>query len=116
LLRHYSTRNRFYTYTFFLFYVFFPYLYLMDNKVTLSFDEEVIRRAKEYAASQHISLSRLVEFLLRRITTGEYRSLEDLPIADWVLQVAEGPAEYKTGRKSRKELKDEFFKSRKKKP
>jgi len=87
----------------------------MDNKVTLSFDEEVIRRAKEYAAGQHISLSRLVEFLLRRVTTGEYRSLEDLPIADWVMQVAEGPAEYKTGRKSRKDLKDEFFKSTKKK-
>jgi hypothetical protein len=87
----------------------------MDNKVTLSFDEQVIRRAKEYAASQHISLSRLVEFLLRRITTGEYRSLEDLPIADWVLQVSEGPAEYKTTGKSRKSLKDEFFKSRKKK-
>jgi hypothetical protein len=89
--------------------------HIMDNKVTLSFDQEVIRRAKEYAASQHISLSRLVEFLLRRITTGEYRSLEDFPIADWINQVAEGPAEYKTERKRRKSLKDEFFKSRKKK-
>ena len=67
------------------------------------------------AASQNISLSRLVEFLLRRITTGEYRSLEDFPIADWVLQVAEGPAEYNTGSKSRKTLKGEFFTSRKKK-
>jgi hypothetical protein len=87
----------------------------MDSKVTLSFDQEVIRHAKQYAASQHISLSRLVEFLLRRATTGEYRSLEDFPIADWVMQVAEGPAEYNTGKKSRKDLKDEFFTSRKKK-
>jgi hypothetical protein len=87
----------------------------MDSKVTLSFDREVIRQAKQYAAGQHISLSRLVEFLLRRVTTGEYRSLEDFPIADWVNQVAEGPAEYNTGRKSRKDLKDEFFTSRKKK-
>jgi hypothetical protein len=87
----------------------------MDSKVTLSFDSEVIRQAKGYAASQNISLSRLVEFLLRRITTGEYKSLEDLPIAEWVLQVAEGPAEYKTAKKSRQNLKDEFFKSRKKK-
>lgn len=87
----------------------------MDSKVTLSFDAEVIRQAKEYAASQSISLSRLVEFLLRRAATGEYRSLEDFPIADWVSQVAEGPAEYKTGKKGRKSLKDEFFKSRKKK-
>ena len=87
----------------------------MDSKVTLSFDQEVIRHAKQYAASQNISLSRLVEFLLRRVTTGEYRSLEDFPIADWVMQVAEGPAEYNTGSKSRKTLKGEFFTSRKKK-
>jgi len=87
----------------------------MDNKVTLSFDQEVIRRAKEYAAGQHISLSRLVEFLLHRATTGEYRSLEDYPIADWVREVAEGPAKYNTSSKSRKVLKDEFFTSRKKK-
>jgi hypothetical protein len=87
----------------------------MDSKVTLSFDQEVIRHAKEYAASQNISLSRLVEFLLRRATTGEYRSLEEYPIADWVSEVAEGPAEYKAGSKSRKALKSEFFTSRKKK-
>jgi hypothetical protein len=87
----------------------------MDSKVTLSFDQEVIRHAKEYAASQNISLSRLVEFLLRRATTGEYRSLEEYPIADWVNEVAEGPADYKSSSKSRKALKNEFFTSRKKK-
>jgi hypothetical protein len=87
----------------------------MDSKVTLSFDQEVIHHAKEYAASQNISLSRLVELLLRRATTGEYRSMEDFPIADWVREVAEGPVEYNSSSKSRKALKDEFFTSRKKK-
>jgi hypothetical protein len=85
----------------------------MDSKVTLSFDEEVIRHAKEYAASQNISLSRLVEFLLRKTTMGQYSSLEDFPIAEWVTQVAEGPAEYHTRKKSRKESKDEYFSSKK---
>ncbi len=87
----------------------------MDSKVTLSFDQEVIRHAKEYAASQNISLSRLVEFLLRRATTGEYRSLEEFPIADWVSASGRRPSRIQTGSKSRKDLKDEFFTSRKKK-
>ena len=85
----------------------------MDSKVTLSFDEEVIRQAKDYAASQNISLSRLVEFLLRNTTMGQYSSLEDFPIADWVNQVAEGPAEYHTRKKNRKDRNDEFFSSKK---
>jgi hypothetical protein len=85
----------------------------MDSKVTLSFDDEVIRKAKEYAASQNISLSRLVEFLLRKTTMGQYSSLEDYPIAEWVNQVAEGAAEYHTRKKTRKDLKDEFFSSKK---
>ena len=86
----------------------------MDTKVTLSFDQEVIRQAKDYAASQNISLSRLVEFLLRRTTMEQYSSLEDFPIAEWVKQVSEGPAEYRTRKNSRKDLKDEYFSSRKK--
>ena len=92
----------------------FPYLAPMDAKITLSFDKEVARKAKEYAASQNISLSRLVEFLLHKTTTGQYSSLEDYPIADWVKEVSEGPGEYRTKKRTRKELKDEFFASRKK--
>jgi Family of unknown function (DUF6364) len=85
----------------------------MDAKVTLSFDEEVIRDAKKYASSQNISLSRLVEFLLRKTTNGQYSSMEDYPISNWVSQVAEGAAEYHTRPKTRKNLKDDFFSSKK---
>lgn len=84
----------------------------MDNKVTLSFDEDIIRKAKKYAADNNISLSRLIEYLLTKLTTKEYRSLEDLPIADWVNEVAEGEAVYQTQR-NRKSSKDEFFASKK---
>tara|TARA_B110000114_G_C14719871_1_gene248811 strand:+ start:282 stop:413 length:132 start_codon:yes stop_codon:yes gene_type:complete len=41
----------------------------MDAKLTLSFDEEVIIQAKKYASEQGISMSRLVEYLLRKVTT-----------------------------------------------
>lgn len=84
----------------------------MDAKITLSFDKQVIENAKEFAASQQISLSRLTEFLYAQITSGDYTSLEDLPIADWVSMVAEGHAEYKKPY-SRKSLKNEYFESKK---
>lgn len=84
----------------------------MDTKLTLSFDEAVIRRAKAYAAANNISLSRLTEYLLNKAASSDYRSLEDLPISDWVSQVAEGDAEYHTKR-SRKSAKKSFCDSHK---
>ena len=33
----------------------------MNAKITLSFDEKIIEKAKEFAAQQNISLSRLTE-------------------------------------------------------
>ena len=85
----------------------------MDAKVTLSFDEEVIKKAKRYAGNNNISLSRLTEYLLRKVTSHNYQSLEDLPIASWVSAVAEGEVEYKTKPRSNKSLKKEYFRSKK---
>jgi hypothetical protein len=79
----------------------------MDAKVTLSFDQEVIHAAKVFAEKNNISLSRLTEFLLRQITSDQYSSIEDLPIADWISVVAEGEAEYRT--KPRKISKTDFY-------
>lgn len=87
----------------------------MDAKITLSFDEEVICEAKKFAEANNISLSRLTEFLYRNITRKNYRSLEDLPLADWVSAVAEGQAEYKTKHKNRTTLKEAFYQSKKSK-
>lgn len=83
----------------------------MDAKLTLHFDQEVINKAKRFAEQNNISLSRLTEFLYRKITSGKYQDLEEFPISDWVFQVSEGEAEYK--RRSRKKSKDEFFSSKK---
>lgn len=83
----------------------------MDSKVTLSFDKEVITKAKDFAEQNNISLSRLTEFLYKRITEKQYNNLEDLPISDWVGMVAEGEIEYK--KRSRSASKKEFFDSKK---
>jgi len=86
----------------------------MDNKITLSFNEAVIKKAKKYADNNNISLSRLVEFLLSKVTASNYSSLEDYPIADWVQQVADGQAVYQTKHKrTRKAAKAEYFASKK---
>lgn len=85
----------------------------MDAKITLSFDKQIIEKAKLYAETQNISLSRLMEHLLDKITSKQYKSLEDFPVADWVSALAEGKAEYKTSPKKRTAIKDEY-KNRKK--
>ncbi len=85
----------------------------MDAKITLSFDREVIEKAKKYAESHNISLSRLTEFLLRQVTTGSYKNLVDIPVSDWVNQLAEGRTEYVIRKRSRKSTRKEYYNSRK---
>jgi antitoxin component of RelBE/YafQ-DinJ toxin-antitoxin module len=85
----------------------------MDSKVTLSFDQGVISKAKQYAEANNISLSRLIEFLLRKIVSSNSHSLEEFPISNWVNEVSEGDAVYQTKKRSRKSSKDEYFASKK---
>lgn len=85
----------------------------MDAKVTLSFDKAVIKKAKDFAATHGISLSRLTEFIFREMTAKRYDRLDELPIADWINTISEGETEYHIS-KPRKDLRDEFFESRKK--
>ena len=85
----------------------------MDAKITLSFNKTVIEQAKKYADDNNISLSRLTEFLLSKVTSKKHKSLEDLPISDWVSVVAEGGVEYQTKARKNKDLKNEYFKSKK---
>ncbi len=85
----------------------------MDAKITLSFSEDVIAKAKKFADQQNISLSRLTELLYRKLTSGHYTNLEELPVSSWVNELAEGEAEYKTKPSSRKKIKAEYYRSRK---
>jgi hypothetical protein len=86
----------------------------LDSKVTLSFDTAIIEKAKEYAETRGISLSRLTEILLRRLLTGGYTSLEEFPVNDWVSQVSEDEAKYMKTSASSSELRAQMRKSRKK--
>lgn len=86
----------------------------MDAKITLSFNKQVIERAKKYAESQNMSLSRLMELILDNITTHQYASLEDFPVSDWVSQIAEDKAVYNTPKK-RSAIKTEYRNRKKQK-
>ena len=85
----------------------------MDAKLTLSLDNDVINNAKLFAEKNNISLSRLTEFLYRKLAENSYSNLEELPISDWVMMAAEGQAEYKTKSKTSKKLRSEYFDSKK---
>ncbi len=85
----------------------------MDAKVTLSFNGSVADKAKRYAEKNNVSLSRLVEFLLDKVTSAGHTSFEEFPVSAWVNQVAEGNARYKTKARSRKEMKKEFYSAKK---
>lgn len=82
----------------------------MDAKITLSFNADVIDKAKDYAQKNNMSLSRLTEYLFSKITKSNYNSLEELPISDWIYTLAEEQAEYKRTTKKDKEA---YYKSRK---
>lgn len=43
----------------------------MDSKLTLSLDTKVIERAKRYAQKKNISLSKLIESYLSKVTSEE---------------------------------------------
>ena len=85
----------------------------MDTKITLSFDKSVIDAAKKFADKNNISLSRLTEFLYKKMTASDYYSIEELPISDWVNFVSEGETEYQRTPASRKSLKKDYFENRK---
>jgi hypothetical protein len=86
--------------------------FIMDAKLTLSFNQDIINKAKAFAVKNNISLSRLIEHLLSKVVDKPYKSLEDFPISEWVSMVADGEAIYQT-KSNRKKQKEEFFNSKK---
>ena len=81
----------------------------MDAKITLSFNEDIIQKAKKFAESNNISVSRLTEFLLGKVISKKYINLDQIPVSDWINQLQEGEIEYKTRQKSNKSLNAEFY-------
>ena len=86
----------------------------MDTKLTLSFDAGVAERAKAFAEANNISMSRLVEFMLSKVTDSRYRSIDELPVSDWVNQVAEGEVTYVRKNAAERNVKKDYLASRRK--
>lgn len=86
----------------------------MNAKVTLSFNEDIIIKAKKFANKNNISLSRLTEFLLERVSVNDSgkKSLEDIPVASWINELSKGEIVYKTNIASRKTQRNEYFNSK----
>ena len=61
----------------------------MNTKLTLSLDQAVIERAKEYAKSNKISLSRLIESYLASIVNKKTGDVEITPLVDSLSGVIE---------------------------
>lgn len=81
----------------------------MDAKITLSFNKSIIHKAKQFADDNNISLSRLTEFLLSKVTSASYKSIDQLPVSDWINQVSEGQVEYTRSSRTRKNMRKEFY-------
>jgi len=60
----------------------------MDTKLTLKLNQQVIEKAKEYASSKKMSLSRIVEAYLQSLTTE--KSTSDFEISPFVKSIATG--------------------------
>lgn len=54
------------------------------SKLTLNISDDVIARAKEYAAKQNRSLSSIIESFLKNITVDKEKIAEDFPISQFV--------------------------------
>ncbi|AEM69121.1 MAG: hypothetical protein H2058_03385 [Muricauda sp.] len=60
----------------------------MDTKLTLKLNQEIIERAKEYAADKKMSLSRIVEAYLQSLTSDKKGS--DVEISPFVKSLSTG--------------------------
>jgi len=54
----------------------------MDKKLTLSLDKTIIESAKNYAKSNNISLSKLIESYLSTLTRRKINSAEITPLVE----------------------------------
>ena len=61
----------------------------MNTKLTLNVDKYVIEKAKEYAKSQKISLSRLIESYLASLITHKSKDIEITPFVESLSGVIE---------------------------
>ncbi len=66
----------------------------MDTKLTLKLDKEIINRAKLYAESKKISLSKLIESYLQLLTNESSTKENISPLVESLSGVIELPKNY----------------------
>lgn len=66
----------------------------MDTKLTLKLDKETINRAKDYAESKKISLSKLIESYLQLLTKESSSKDKISPLVESLSGVIELPKKY----------------------
>jgi hypothetical protein len=66
----------------------------MDTKLTLKLDKEIINRAKDYAESKKISLSKLIESYLQLLTEESSSKDKISPLVESLSGVIELPKKY----------------------
>lgn len=71
-------------------------------------------KARAFAEANNISLSRLVVFMLCKVTDKHYRSIDELPVSDRVNQVAEGEVNYVRKYAVERNVKKDYLASRRK--
>lgn len=69
-------------------------LIAMDKKLTLSLDKAIIERAKSYAKSNNISLSKLIEAYLGALTKNKKEASEITPLVKSLSGVIELPTDF----------------------
>lgn len=60
----------------------------MDTKLTLKLNQEVIENAKKYASDKKISLSKIIEFYLKSLTSEKGK--DDFEISPFVKSISTG--------------------------
>ena len=65
---------------------------MMNTKLTLNLDKEIIEEAKNYAKSQSVSLSKLIENYLNSLTRASKNKLAVSPLVESLTGII--PADY----------------------
>ena len=76
-------------------YLYVLKLIIMDTKLTLKLDQEIIEKAKLYASEKKLSLSRIIENYLNSLTSEKKNN--DIQISPFVKSLSSGisiPADY----------------------
>lgn len=66
---------------------------VMDSRITLRLDKDIIEQAKEYAREHGTSLSRIIENYLKMVSKPRGRSIEVTPLVKSLSGIAEPATE-----------------------